>query len=35
MIEWTDNRLNVYATAYGPEGLQVYDWWSRLAGPRP
>jgi Protein kinase domain len=34
-IEWTDNRLNVYATAYGPESLQVYDWWSRLAGPRP
>jgi serine/threonine protein kinase len=34
-IEWTDNRLNVYARAYGPESLQVYDWWSRLAGPRP
>jgi hypothetical protein len=34
-IEWTDNRLNVYANAYGPEGQRLYDWWSRLAGPRP
>ncbi len=34
-IEWTDNRLNVYTTAYGPEALRLYDWWSRLAGPRP
>jgi hypothetical protein len=35
MIEWTDNRLNVYATAYGSERFHLYDWWSRLAGPRP
>jgi serine/threonine-protein kinase len=34
-IEWTDNRLNVYATANGPDGQRLYDWWSRLAGPRP
>jgi serine/threonine protein kinase len=34
-IEWTDSRVNVYANAYGPEGGRLYDWWSRLAGPRP
>jgi hypothetical protein len=34
-IEWTDNRVNVYATAYGPDPLSLYDWWSRVAGPRP
>jgi serine/threonine-protein kinase len=34
-IEWTDNRVNVYANANGPEGQRLYDWWSRLAGPRP
>jgi serine/threonine-protein kinase len=34
-IEWTDDRLNVYATANGPDGQRLYDWWSRLAGPRP
>ena len=34
-IEWTDSRLNVYASANGPDGQVLYDWWSRLAGPRP
>jgi hypothetical protein len=34
-IEWTDNRVNVYANANGPDGQRLYDWWSRLAGPRP
>ena len=34
-IEWTDSRLNVYASANGSDGQVLYDWWSRLAGPRP
>jgi serine/threonine-protein kinase len=34
-IYWTDARLKVYAYAHGPDGERLYDWWSRLAGPRP
>jgi serine/threonine-protein kinase len=34
-IEWTDARVKVYANAWGPDGQRLYDWWSRLAGPRP
>ena len=35
-IEWTDNRLLVYAIAQGPRSKfnDLYQWWSTQAGPR-
>jgi hypothetical protein len=32
-IEWTDNRLNVYSVASGPNATVLYQWWATQAGP--
>ncbi len=32
-IEWTDNRLNVYSVASGPNADLLYQWWATQAGP--
>jgi hypothetical protein len=32
-IEWTDNRLNVYTVASGPNANLLYQWWATEAGP--
>jgi len=32
-IEWTDNRLNVYTVASGPNAALLYQWWATQAGP--
>ena len=32
-IEWTDNRLNVYSIASGPDPTRLYQWWATQAGP--
>jgi hypothetical protein len=32
-IEWTDNRRDVYSTAYGNDLGRVYGWWMKRPGP--
>jgi hypothetical protein len=34
-IEWTDNRRDVYSTAYGQDLGRLYSWWMKRAGPIP
>jgi serine/threonine protein kinase len=32
-IEWTDNRLNVFAIATGRDPFSLYAWWAARGGP--
>jgi hypothetical protein len=32
-IEWTDNRRDVYSTAYGNDLGRLYGWWMKRPGP--
>jgi hypothetical protein len=34
-IEWTDNRLDVYAAAYGRDSRAIYRWWATRGSLEP
>jgi Protein kinase domain len=34
-IEWTDQDVDVYSLAYGPDLIRLFRWWKGKAGPLP
>jgi serine/threonine protein kinase len=34
-IEWTDQDVDVYSLAYGPDLIRLFRWWKGNAGPLP